>query len=163
VTRTVTDAGSTHPAGETGATRRRHGPARVRTTDQIRATLRTGTANRINHSVDTCQPLELPDRDLPVPPYALGVWLSRGYPSTSRIGQVDPEVVAHLEATGLVAQRSGPRGHTLALPGPGPVRSLTPRLHDLGVLSRKRIPTDYLRAGQRQRRDLLAGVLDAGG
>jgi replicative DNA helicase len=43
------------------------------------------------------------------------------------------------------------------------VRSLTPRLHDLGLLSGKRIPADYLRAGQRQRQDLLAGLLDAGG
>jgi replicative DNA helicase len=47
----------------------------VVTTEQIAATLRVGSDVRPNHSVATALPLCLPDADLPLPPYVLGVWL----------------------------------------------------------------------------------------
>ncbi|MGN9775116.1 replicative DNA helicase [Micromonospora sp. H33] len=48
------------------------------TTAEIAATL--GTADRrLNHSVENCRPLQLPERDLPTPPYTLGVHLSDGH------------------------------------------------------------------------------------
>ncbi len=82
----------------------------VRTTEQIRSTLRcpsTGTA--LNHSITTTAPLQLPEAKLPVEPYTFGVNLGSG------------------------------------------------------VLDQERIPACYLRASEQQRRDLLAGLLDAGG
>lgn len=41
--------------------------------------------------------------------------------------------------------------------------SLQGRLRDLGVLNNKHIPQQYLRASEKQRRDLLAGLLDSDG
>ncbi len=41
--------------------------------------------------------------------------------------------------------------------------SLQGRLRDLGVLKNKHIPQQYLRASEKQRRDLLAGLLDSDG
>ena len=53
--------------------------AELRTTEQIAATLRCGTADgRLNHSVRNARPLHLPEADLPVDPYVLGAWLGDG-------------------------------------------------------------------------------------
>jgi replicative DNA helicase len=68
----------------------------VRTTSQLAAT------PSVDHQVANARPLDLPDRELPLPPYTLGT-------------RLEP------------------------------------------------IPTDYLRASEVQRRELLAGLLDAGG
>ena len=84
--------------------------AAVRTTSEIASTLRCLTRDaRLNHSVTTAAPLDLPERDFVVQPYALGARLGGGTSAATQI------------------------------------------------------PVEYLRASQRQRRDLLAGLLDAHG
>ena len=109
----------------------------VKTTEEILATLRCpGAERRVNHAVVNAKPLELPEQELPVPPYALGVWLGDGNTASARITTADPEIVVHLEADGLQV---------------------------LGVLNNKHIPTSYLRASEAQRRSLLAGLLDTDG
>jgi replicative DNA helicase len=93
----------------TRASRRQpDGTASVRTTAQIAATARCSTADgRANHSIVTAAPLQLPEADLPLPPYALGVWLGDGHAAGARFTTADPEIGMHLETDGLVvtAQR----------------------------------------------------------
>jgi replicative DNA helicase len=126
--------------------RRSGGPAEIRTTEQIARTLRTGTADRRpNHAIAAASPLRLPNRTLPVAPYALGAWLGAGEDATPHIPSADPEIVWHLDADGY-------RAVTVA----GPLRTL-------GVLGDKHIPVAYLRASERQRRALLAGLMDTSG
>lgn len=75
--------------------------AKVRTTEEIAATVRCDTADRrLNHSVATTTPLDLPTRDLPIPPYTLGVWLGDGTSAAAEFTTADPEVVWHVEADG---------------------------------------------------------------
>ncbi|WP_314176075.1 replicative DNA helicase [Streptomyces winkii] len=51
----------------------------VKTTKEIAGTVRCVTADRrLNHSVRTAAPLDLPERELPVEPYALGARLGGG-------------------------------------------------------------------------------------
>jgi replicative DNA helicase len=53
------------------------------TTAQLAATLRCTTAERrVTHAVACTAPLELPEADLPVPPYTLGAWLGGGLAAT---------------------------------------------------------------------------------
>lgn len=53
--------------------------ASVKTTKEIAGSVRSVTSDRrVNHSVQTTEPLDLPERDLPVPPYTLGTWLGDG-------------------------------------------------------------------------------------
>ena len=53
--------------------------AAVRTTQEIAKTLRCPTVDRrLDHSVANVAPLQLPEADLPLPPYALGVRLGDG-------------------------------------------------------------------------------------
>jgi len=139
-------------------------PPEVVTTEQIARTLRCPRAGRRpNHAVSLPQPLDLPDADLPVPPYALGAWLSAGTPAGVAFTTADPEIVIHVEASGLTAIPEGTRYHyRMACPGEsgGTVQAV---LRTLGVLGNKHIPVSYLRAAEGQRRALLAGLLDTGG
>jgi replicative DNA helicase len=111
--------------------------AKVRTTEEIAATLRCPTADRrLIHSVVNCVPLELPEQALLIAPYSLGTWLGDGSSHPANFTSADPEIAGHVEAEGL---------RTLGLPG------------------NKHIPAIYLRASIAQRRALLAGLLDAEG
>jgi replicative DNA helicase len=120
----------------------------VVTTAQISATLRAGTDGRLNHSVTTALPLELPAADLPLPPYVLGAWLGDGTTAAADFTSADPEVASLVEAEGIRA------------PEVGSVQAI---LRNLGVLGSKHIPAEYLRASEPQRRALLAGLLDTDG
>ncbi|MEO3776847.1 replicative DNA helicase [Micromonospora sp. B11E3] len=89
----------------------------VVTTAQIAATLRTDTTDRrLNHAVENCGPLRLPERDLVVPPYTLGVWLGGGHTGASRFSTADPEMIDHVERDGFVVRPSGPMAYTILLP-----------------------------------------------
>jgi len=75
--------------------------ASVVTTQQIAATVRCETDDdRLNHAVLTTAPLDLPDADLPVAPYTLGVWLGDGHCAAARFTSADPEVALFVEADG---------------------------------------------------------------
>ncbi|WP_089154845.1 replicative DNA helicase [Micromonospora sp. NBS 11-29] len=96
--------------------------ARVRhdgvvTTAQIAATLRTDTADRrLNHAVENCAPLQLPERELAVPPYTLGVWLGDGHTGASRFTTADAEMVDLVARDGFLVRPSGPMVFTVSLP-----------------------------------------------
>jgi replicative DNA helicase len=77
-------------------------PPAIVTTEQIAATLRCETVDdRPNHAVALCAPLQLPEADLPIPPYALGCWLGDGHSAGARITAVEPELVMHVESAGV--------------------------------------------------------------
>jgi replicative DNA helicase len=107
---------------DTRASRRSvHSSPQVRTTGDIAATLRCPTADRrINHSVRVAAPLQLPERDLLVPPYALGVWLGDGTSATASFTSADPEIATHVEAEGLEAPLIGHLRYGLRLPADPP-------------------------------------------
>lgn len=115
---------------------------RVVTTAEMAATLPSCL------SVPVCRPLDLPDAELAVPPYALGAWLGDGLPSQRGSGAADPEIAMRAQASGLTCDGRG---------------ALRPALGSIGVLGERHIPSSYLRGSQAQRRALLAGLLDATG
>lgn len=144
----VADASHLWATRDRGA--RRHGhEAQVRTTEEIAATLRTETADRRpNHSVANTSPLDLPPRELLIPPYTLGVWLGDGHSAANHTA--DPQILGYVEEEGFGVRPSGPVVHTALL-------------RATGVLDNKYIPDSYLRASVAQRRSLLAGLLDTCG
>lgn len=118
----------------------------VWTTEEIAATVRTATAERrANHSIATAAPLDLPEADLPIHPYALGVWLGDGSSRRAEFTSADPEIAMRLEGLGYVAR---PDADDLRAPG---------------ASGTDHIPAAYLRASESQRRELLAGLLDTDG
>ena len=94
----------------------------VKTTEEVARTVRcNGQEQRLNHAVANTQPLDLPDRELPLPPYALGVWLGDGHTASARITTADTEVVMYLEADGLEVEPKGQLLYHLRLAGHAPV------------------------------------------
>ena len=134
-------------ATTTRASRRKPGSrTRIRTTEEIAGTVRCATSDqRANHAVQTTMPLDLPEAALPMPAYALGVWLGDGHAVAARFTSADPEIAMRLDGLGLAA------------------REVSGLLQSAGVLTDRHIPRACLRASDAQRRALLAGLLDAGG
>jgi replicative DNA helicase len=85
------------------ATTAAHDP--VVTTEQIAATLKIGGDERPNHSVANALPLCLPEADLPLPPYVLGVWLGDGSSSRAEFTSADPEISILVEGQGIEAPK----------------------------------------------------------
>jgi replicative DNA helicase len=117
---TETRASRRSPRTQAGRSTRSQDPfsfGDVRTTREIAETLRCATADaRTNHSVAAALPLQLDEQQLPIPPYALGVWLGDGHSASARFTSDDPEIGWHIEAEGLaVIPRSG-RLYSLRLP-----------------------------------------------
>jgi replicative DNA helicase len=164
---------------ETRADRRSTGGrigSAVRTTGQLAASLRCGTADgRVDHSVVLAEPLDLPERELALPPYVLGAWLGDGHSDSARLTTADPEIVWHIESEDIEVAPDGglaPARPDCGQPSSGTRLSQECRNHhgtvqavlrSLGVLGAKHVPADYLRAGRSQRRALLAGLLDTDG
>ena len=155
---------------ETRSDRRVGRTGSVKTTREIHDTLRTETTEpRANHSVPLTAPIQLAAKELPISPYALGIWLGDGHSAGARITTADDQVLENLRAEGYLVEPSGHLVYSLRLPSE-PEHEPTERsstvlalLRKLGVLGDKHIPADYLRASEAQRRDLLAGLLDSDG
>jgi replicative DNA helicase len=92
--------------------------AAVRTTEEIARTVRCATKDaRLNHSVTNAEPLQLPEAELPLPPYALGVWLGDGTSAEAQFTSADSEIAVYIEAEGLIAEpTSADRRYSLRLP-----------------------------------------------
>ena len=118
-----------------------------------------------NFALPETEPLEFPERDLPVDPWVLGYWLGDG---TSRNGtataDVDdvPHVRERVRAAGydlspLREKKEGGRARHFTILG------LSRDLRRAGVLDDKHIPEEYLYASVEQRRALIQGLMDSDG
>src|SRR4029077_1909262 len=137
----------------------------VVTTADIASTCRIQADRRVNHSIPVAGELDLPEVELPIHPYVLGLWLGDGRNISGSI-TVNAESVSDIETNLLgsgmdfhrVPSGDGVNGAVvLRLDG------LTQLLKDQNLLNNKHIPSCYLRASQGQRRGLLAGLLDTDG
>jgi predicted phage terminase large subunit-like protein len=169
------------------AARKSHGRAKnptrhpsVRTTEQIKNSLRVGRRSETNHSVPVAGALRLPETDLPVDPYVLGYWLGDGSSAEASVtlGDADAaEVLAEFErrgvkVTGPVRRKPDANCGVYPIGGAPPLRNngrfesangLYSQLKKLNVVKNKHVPAVYLRASERQRRELLAGLMDSDG
>lgn len=156
----------------------RKGGYAIRTTAQIGETFElppSASAHpqaKWNHRIDVAGPLDLPEAELPVPPYTLGVWLGDGDSDCARItcAYDDWQVIEEIRSEGVPATERRKHSETTArvLLGHGrgighPERSIQARLREIGVLGNKHIPQRYLRASPAQRLALLQGLMDADG
>lgn len=104
-------------------------------------------------------PLELPKRDLPIPPYTLGLWLGDGSSDCGAItsGEEDREELRRYvegDGFGTRLRKDGRSWGVLGLHKP---------LREQGLLGSKHIPKRYLRASRLQRLALLQGLVDSDG
>ncbi len=169
-------------------THKRTWPA-VRSTREIAASLRVGKDQRPNHRIEVAGPLDLPEAELPLDPYLLGLWLGDGHIGRPQITTMDSEIVAAFEADGWALVEAQPAGrattyvirHALddesglaaGQVGGRPMLRFTRALRDVGLWASrprgasgtvsKHIPSCYLRASEKQRLALLQGLMDTDG
>ena len=120
------------------------------------------------YATPTYPVLDLPDRDdLILPPYVLGCWLGDGDTGGANFTTADdPEIVEQMAMEGWpLRKRPEKYRWTWADEKTGPRRpdGFQVRLRQLGVLGNKHIPTEYLRASEKQRLALLQGLMDTDG
>lgn len=132
---------------------------RMTTGEMIEAGVRR-VGGHANFAIRVTDPVQMPEAELPVPPYVLGVWLgdgSTGSPTGSGgLTGLDPEIWEAIEADGYhVAHCSNPMRHH--------IHGLSSGLRRAGVLHCKHIPMVYLRASVGQRLALLQGLMDTDG
>jgi DNA segregation ATPase FtsK/SpoIIIE-like protein len=132
------------------------------TTEQMAATLRV--YGRVNHAVELCGPLDCPERDLLVAPYTLGCWLGDGHSYGAQFTSVDDEILNGIRSDGYTVTRHQGAPYLYGISDQRPGRpTFRACLERLGVVRNKHIPEPYLRASIRQRRALLAGLVDTDG
>lgn len=114
--------------------------------------------------------VRFPEREVPLAPYFLGLWLGDGAASGSQITSTDPEVIGHLQD--YAARRSETLhrhmlSHRLLRTRKGGCvrdgRTVHELLRNMGVFNNKHIPDLYLRNSRRVRLELLAGIVDSAG
>ena len=119
------------------------------------------------HSVPLAMPLILQDRELPIDPYLLGLWLGDGSSGS-------PAITCHLDDESHYRQKALCAGENWRIMrnktgvltcsmARGPLPLFHTRLRELEVLNNKHIPDMYLRAGNEQRLELLRGLMDSDG
>ncbi len=139
------------------------------TTEKMAATLTVGSIPRANHAIAVAGPLKLPEANLPIAPYFLGVWLGDGSSYQNQITTADPDLITEIEKDGYTVRSLKSHPYLYAVDdenGKATNRwkpGMTGRLRALGLRLNKHIPTTYLRSSEQQRRALLAGLLDTDG
>lgn len=170
----VTDA---HRDRERQQRDRRSEPApSVKTTAEIERTLKVPSGRYLinNHRTALAGALDLPEAELPIPPYVLGAWLGDGGTNGALItsGVDDAEhLVRAIAATGHPARitRRDPRSNAVTISLASECRNVRgvyrfrTEAMKLGVFGAKSIPNVYLRASRQQRLDLVRGLMDTDG
>lgn len=134
---------------------------RIRTTDELRRTLYYGARGDRNHCIPCAGALDLPDADLPIPPYTLGAWLGDGHSAGGSFTAAEDDQShfrAMLRNDGFDAGAAyGAKDQTFGVSG------LHVLLRRNDLLRNKHVPARYLRASARQRLALLRGLMDTDG
>jgi len=145
----------------------------IRTTREIANSLTSSKPGLRNHRIGVCDTLNLPDADLPIPPYTLGFWLGDGHSASARItiGTKDaPDVLYEIHGEGVPTKKgkSPNAGSDIYVLGGDRAQeardqSVQARLRHLNLLDNKHIPQIYLRGSYEQRMTLLRGLMDSDG
>ncbi len=125
-------------------------------------TRRTDELSIVDHFIHVTKPLELSKQELPLHPYALGVWLGDGRSASARLtlGMQDAAAIhEELQQCGIAVGAIRPHGDTHYVTMHGTIEAL----RALDLIEHKHIPHDYLRASIAQRLALLQGLMDTDG
>lgn len=110
-------------------------------------------------SIPVAPPLINIEHLLPVEPYLLGLWLGDGHSAGGRITSADDEIWKYISDLGYRLSENQRSDNTQTRN----VYGMMPLLRDIGVLNNKHIPRSYAWANERQRRELLQGLMDSDG
>lgn len=141
----------------------------VKTTQQIKDTLLRHSRKTPNHTIRDNPSIEGDKKNLPVPPYTLGVWIGDGNNRDAKVNlntNDQEEIVQNMEEEGVSFHKFGKiKNHTVQ----GTIgrsyndQSLHTKLRKNNLLNNKHIPEVYMRSSVSQRTRLLQGLMDTDG
>jgi len=148
-----------------GGTRQNSRTTAIYTTEQIKDSLYYACEGRrlSNHRIPIADPLQLPEQDLPIGPYTLGVWLGDGRNNRGSIviHPDDKEIAQGIQSEGYELSEHGK--HDTDNLFRFTVLGLRTSLREHGLLDNKHIPVQFLRASIEQRKALMRGLMDTDG
>ena len=110
--------------------------------------------------VAVAAPLKIPDVQLPIDPYVLGLWLADGKHSSGEISKPDAFIWDEIQRRGYDVDMA--TGGAKSCPT-RTAKGLRSQLIAAKLLRAKHIPQLYMRSGYSQRLDLLRGLMDGDG
>lgn len=129
-----------------------------------------GKGVEYKYRIPMCEPVEYPEKELPVDPYTFGTWLGDGSSNRTDIttGRQDVgETVALLEGLGhsCTVKHSHDNAFLIRVDKAerGKKNAFRMGLKSIGALNNKHIPDIYLQASINQRWELLRGLMDTDG
>lgn len=135
-------------------------PGTVRSTAEIVDTF-LDRRGHTNHAIPVAAPIDLPDTNLPLDPYVLGVWLGDGTARDGSVTSMDPEIIEAIVEAGFsvrrIDQKLNNRASTTFF------NDLREILKSMGLVNNKHVPHEYLWSSVEQRLALLQGLMDTDG
>ena len=127
-------------------------------------TLHTIELDPQKHRIRVAKPLDLQENELPIPPYALGLWITDGdsrHPKICANRKTVDELMEYIEALGIKTRKGMlcKASETFGIAMLGIRKDFT----RLNLLQNKHIPQGYLRGSFDQRLSLLQGMMDGDG
>lgn len=117
------------------------------------------TSLKIGDKISVTKPIITDDKELPIDPYVLGLWLGNGRNKNGEICGPDQfifdEIIKRGYQLGEDINKDGCPSRT--------VYGLITKLKHLNLLNNKHIPEIYFRSSYKQRLDLLRGLMDTDG
>lgn len=129
-------------------------------------------SNVKNHSIPMVDPVEMPERDLPIHPYLLGAVIGDGCltgysPTVTKPDRWMLDRICSLTSECMPDVKATIRGHDGRCPAVHMSAAANRRFDDLGLLGKKSehkfIPDAYMVSSINQRLDLLRGLMDTDG
>jgi intein/homing endonuclease len=114
----------------------------VKNTLYIFNSLKTNNLKENNHSIPNTLPLNYPEKELPIDPYLLGLWLGDASSCGLAVESTDAEILKSCKYR---------------------IEGLTTKLNQNNLLNNKHIPEIYLKSSYEQRLSLLQGLMDTNG
>jgi len=142
----------------------------IRTTLEILESLEIEKNNNqtSNHLIPWHNGAKYPEKELPIDPYVLGVWLGDGTSScaTFTIAERDKDIIERMRQRGQFINELESKGNCIRCSASNHYEHkniFLSRLKQLNVLQNKHIPEMYLFASYEQRLELIRGLMDTDG
>lgn len=135
----------------------------VKSAADIAATLRDTRSGQCHHRVPLHKGLQLPEVELPVHPYVLGVWLGDGKHTSGEVTKPDAQLWENIKKCGYEISHDYSEKAKDGKCTVRTIKGLMTQLRSAGLLGNKHIPAAYMRASHSQRLQLLQGLMDTDG
>ncbi len=140
---------------------------KIFTTKEIKNTLysnklkRKNKSNNIrkeyNHSIKITKPLQFGEKDLPIHPYVLGLWLKNESNCDNEIPKINKNIFEYIKKLGYQIQYYNKIYKIIKCPNG---ESFLNILNENNLIKNKYIPDIYLKSSIKDRLELLYGLLD---